>query len=500
MITASQLKAGAPTYGAMYEMYVIAAVVVGGTSLTGGQGRVLGTLIGAFVIAVIRNGMNLMDVEPYTQKVLARRGHFGRGLGGYGTQATRFESCGKDPMTQLPDNPIEILRRDAAVALLLSRTEPDKQNGAERDAAQELARALGYTPVVVEIAAAHCAHEKMPLAEYLGLWNDSAPPPAEDYALCLKRAVSLSLDALSAEWSIAANLFGLCAFVAPDNIPYELLTAGAFAVPNPESGEPIPSALAERRFKTIRHTLRGFALIAENEAEQTFSLVPDVQAASRELMEPETRLGLLERAVEMGANAFPEITEANAQQILRLLPHLLFLAEWIDAAHLTSPAARFLLNQTASYLVIQKEYDAARALYERALHILQESEEPAHPDTLLCLYNLAALYRDMGDLDAAEPILLRALHLVETAYGNRHPEVAFSLNTLANLYFQQDRVADAARSLRRALRILEKHFGVDATVAVAMREVLAALKADDAPAVQPRIVSHDEDTEVWVSD
>jgi ribose transport system permease protein len=70
VITASQLKAGAPTYGAMYEMYVIAAVVVGGTSLTGGSGRVLGTLIGAFVIAVIRNGMNLMDVEPYTQKVL----------------------------------------------------------------------------------------------------------------------------------------------------------------------------------------------------------------------------------------------------------------------------------------------------------------------------------------------------------------------------------------------------------------------------------------------
>src|SRR5205823_11367097 len=70
VITASQLKAGAPIYGVMYEMYVIAAVVVGGTSLTGGQGQIFGTLIGAFVIAVIRNGMNLMDVEPYTQKVL----------------------------------------------------------------------------------------------------------------------------------------------------------------------------------------------------------------------------------------------------------------------------------------------------------------------------------------------------------------------------------------------------------------------------------------------
>jgi ribose transport system permease protein len=67
---ASQLKSGSPTYGQMYELYVIAAVVVGGTSLAGGEGRILGTLIGAFIIAVIQNGMNLTNVESYTQKVV----------------------------------------------------------------------------------------------------------------------------------------------------------------------------------------------------------------------------------------------------------------------------------------------------------------------------------------------------------------------------------------------------------------------------------------------
>lgn len=70
VILASQLNAGAPTYGTMYELYVIAAVVVGGTSLAGGEGRVLGTLIGALIIAVIQNGMNLLNVEAYTQKVV----------------------------------------------------------------------------------------------------------------------------------------------------------------------------------------------------------------------------------------------------------------------------------------------------------------------------------------------------------------------------------------------------------------------------------------------
>jgi ribose transport system permease protein len=70
IIMASKLKSGSPTYGQMYELYVIAAVVVGGTSLSGGSGKVFGTLIGALLIAVIENGMNLKGVGSYTQKIV----------------------------------------------------------------------------------------------------------------------------------------------------------------------------------------------------------------------------------------------------------------------------------------------------------------------------------------------------------------------------------------------------------------------------------------------
>jgi ribose transport system permease protein len=70
VVMASQLKSGSPTYGLTYELYVIAAVVVGGASLSGGEGRIFGTLIGAFIIAVIQNGMNLTGVESYTQKIV----------------------------------------------------------------------------------------------------------------------------------------------------------------------------------------------------------------------------------------------------------------------------------------------------------------------------------------------------------------------------------------------------------------------------------------------
>ncbi len=69
-IQASQLNTGAPNLGMMFELYVIAAVVVGGTSLSGGSGRILGTLIGAFIISVIQNGMNLIGFDSYTQQIV----------------------------------------------------------------------------------------------------------------------------------------------------------------------------------------------------------------------------------------------------------------------------------------------------------------------------------------------------------------------------------------------------------------------------------------------
>jgi ribose transport system permease protein len=70
VVTASLLKSGSPTYGQMYELTVIAAVVVGGTSLSGGKGTMPGTLIGAFIIAVIQNGMNLTNIGSNDQKIV----------------------------------------------------------------------------------------------------------------------------------------------------------------------------------------------------------------------------------------------------------------------------------------------------------------------------------------------------------------------------------------------------------------------------------------------
>jgi ribose transport system permease protein len=70
MIEASRLMTGQPTAGQGYELQTIAAVVIGGGSLRGGEGSVPGTLVGAFIIGLLSNGSDLLGINPYAQQVI----------------------------------------------------------------------------------------------------------------------------------------------------------------------------------------------------------------------------------------------------------------------------------------------------------------------------------------------------------------------------------------------------------------------------------------------
>ncbi len=69
-IESARLVTGQPTAGEGYELRVIAAVVIGGGSLSGGQGTVVGTLIGALIMGVLANGANLLGISPFAQQVV----------------------------------------------------------------------------------------------------------------------------------------------------------------------------------------------------------------------------------------------------------------------------------------------------------------------------------------------------------------------------------------------------------------------------------------------
>jgi len=70
MIEAARLVTGHPTAGEGYELRVIAAVVIGGGSLNGGQGTVIGTIVGSFIMGLLSNGCNLLGISPFVQQVI----------------------------------------------------------------------------------------------------------------------------------------------------------------------------------------------------------------------------------------------------------------------------------------------------------------------------------------------------------------------------------------------------------------------------------------------
>jgi ribose transport system permease protein len=70
MIAASRVNSGQPNFGVGLELDIIAAVVIGGASLFGGRGTIVGSLIGAFLVATIRNGAVLLNIDVFWQNVI----------------------------------------------------------------------------------------------------------------------------------------------------------------------------------------------------------------------------------------------------------------------------------------------------------------------------------------------------------------------------------------------------------------------------------------------
>ncbi|ANQ53559.1 ribose ABC transporter permease [Thermosipho affectus] len=68
IILTSRLNSAQPTFGTGYELDAIAAVVLGGASLAGGKGTIVGTLFGALIMGILNNGLNLLNVSPFYQQ------------------------------------------------------------------------------------------------------------------------------------------------------------------------------------------------------------------------------------------------------------------------------------------------------------------------------------------------------------------------------------------------------------------------------------------------
>jgi ribose/xylose/arabinose/galactoside ABC-type transport system permease subunit len=69
LLFAARINSGEPTAGLNYELTAITATIIGGTNLFGGRGSVIGTIIGALIMGVLQNGLNLLAVQPFYQQI-----------------------------------------------------------------------------------------------------------------------------------------------------------------------------------------------------------------------------------------------------------------------------------------------------------------------------------------------------------------------------------------------------------------------------------------------
>ena len=70
ILTAARLSSGQPTAGADYNMTTIAACVIGGVSLFGGAGTIMGAVLGSFFMTMLTNGMTITGISPYYQQLI----------------------------------------------------------------------------------------------------------------------------------------------------------------------------------------------------------------------------------------------------------------------------------------------------------------------------------------------------------------------------------------------------------------------------------------------
>ena len=345
---------------------------------------------------------------------------------------------------------------DRAATFLERRT-----GDTDREAARQLNAVLGGLPLALEHAAAYIETSGQTAASYLRLF-------AEHRQLLLSKVAkgASSPASVMATWDLsfrrvgqdspaAEQLLHFCAFLAPDDIPLELLRTASELLP-----EPLRAATADDLLlDEVLTTLLRYSLVSR--LEESFSMHRLVQLAVRQAL-AEDGLAWAEVALRAVSAAFPE--ESNLQpevwpRCARLLPHAVSGIQRVG--DLAPNAVAVLLDSVGTYLTGRGQYSEARSYLERSLTIEAAVHGPDHPRVAMRLNSLGRVWNALGDLRQALALFEHSLSIVETVRGPEHVYVAQRLNNVATVLIELGRPAKARQLLQRALKIEEAARGLE---------------------------------------
>jgi tetratricopeptide (TPR) repeat protein len=379
---------------------------------------------------------------------------------------------------------VDVFPEDVAVDFLLAERPHET-----REAAGRLAAALGGLPLGLSHARAYCAETNLSFDDYARRLSEliqEAPEDAE-YPASVSATFSLAIAKAAEACPEAEKLMEIAAFLAPDRIPLDIITA---------------DVMSEKQREKAVAALFKVSLIAHDKLDDGCAVI-----SLHRLIQAVTRASLEGRASAIAGQAVLLIRAARPHgfssqdyrewpSIERLLPHALASLETAPVEGSQAADTGGLCNSIGRYFYQRGSYREAERFYIRALEIRERlfgddhSEVGAtlgnlawlytdqcryreaehfgkraydiatkncgenHPDTSRCLHMLARLYHDLGRYEEAETLIKRSLNIAEAALGPNHWATGWRLKHLADIYSRQGRYADAELCYRRAIEIV----------------------------------------------
>lgn len=347
------------------------------------------------------------------------------------------------------------LSRQESIQLLL-----DKANSSDFAGASRVVEKVGDLPLLLSLCGSYVRERNSTFPELLNWFEEPGAPDARasSVAACTKLAVA-DMEAESAE---AVELLNCCAFLAEDEIPFELF--------RPAEGTPELDQETVRR-AAQRLSRRSLASISESGL-RVHPLIADAMQAR---LTPGERDYWISEAARLLGRSFAAVERSKGiTQAGELLPHAMAVAEHAIKQQTSLVSAARLLCEVGLYYRSKSDIQAAKAIMERALAIAEGEPRIKPAERAGILDQLGGLFEDIGDFTSAHNYYETAITVLRDAGDARL--LGRELLNRGRLLFNLGRHVEAVATFGEAVGIARREAS-HADIAAALGNIGSAYRA-----------------------